>query len=265
MSSPNVAKSLPSFYATRPLRCKREEWVSPCIAGMMSLPWLVMYGVSRWRKRAEPRKVKPAMTSAPPITTLFVDVGNVLLTDSWGPLMRQKAVDTFGIDISDVAKRSQLTFEGYEEGKMTLDEYLTWVVFHEDRSFSRAALTEFMLAQSEAHPEMLDLMRTLKTRYGLKIVVVTNDGREFIVHRIQRFGLKEFVDFFVVSCFVQSRKPETRIYQLALDMVQVDPKEVAYIDDQILFVEVAESLGLHGIHHTSYASTRAALAAFGLS
>jgi putative hydrolase of the HAD superfamily len=240
----------------------------PCVAGMMSPPWLPMPGVSRWRKLAEPRKVKHAMTSAPPITTLFIDVGNVLLTDSWGPVMRQRAVDTFGIDIADiadVAKRSQLTFEGYEEGKMTLNEYLTWVVFHEERSFSRAALTEFMLAQSEAHPEMLDLMRTLKTRYGLKIVVVTNDGREFIVHRIQRFGLKEFVDFFVVSCFVQSRKPATRIYQLALDMAQVDPKEVVYIDDQRLFVEVAESLGLHGIHHSSYESTRAALAAFGLS
>jgi putative hydrolase of the HAD superfamily len=49
------------------------------------------------------------MTRTPPITTLFVDVGNVLLTDSWGPGMRQKAVDTFGIDISEVAKRSQLT------------------------------------------------------------------------------------------------------------------------------------------------------------
>ena len=237
----------------------------PCVAGMMSPPWLATHGVSRWRGLAEPRKVTHAMTSAPPITTLFVDVGNVLLTDSWGPAMRQKAVDTFGFDFADVAKRSQLTFEGYEEGKVTLDEFLTWVVFHEERPFSRAALTEFMLAQSEAHPEMLDLMRTLKTRYGLKIVVVTNDGREFIVHRIQRFGLKAFVDFFVVSCFVQSRKPETQIYQLALDLAQVDPREVIYIDDQRLFVEVAESLGLHGIHHTSYASTRAALAAFGLS
>ena len=104
------------------------------------------------------------MTRAPPITTVFVNVGNVLLTDSWGPVMRQKAVDTLGIDIANVAKQSQLTFEGYKEGKVTLDEYLTWVVFHEKRFFSRAALTEFMLAQSEAHPEMLDLMRTLKTR-----------------------------------------------------------------------------------------------------
>lgn len=174
--------------------------------------------MSRWRKLAELRKVTQAMTRAPPITTVFVNVGNVLLTDSWGPVMRQKAVDTLGIDIANVAKQSQLTFEGYKEGKVTLDEYLTWVVFHEKRFFSRAALTEFMLAQSEAHPEMLDLMRTLKTRYGLKIVVVTNDGREFIVHRIQRFGLKAFVDVFVVSCFVQSRKPATQIYQLALDL-----------------------------------------------
>jgi hypothetical protein len=39
---------------------------------------------------------------------------------------------------------------------------------------------------------------------------------------------------------------------------------VVYLDDQELFVEVARSLGLHGIHHTSYAATRAAVAALGL-
>ncbi len=33
----------------------------------------------------EPRKVEPGMTSSPPIATLFIDVGHVLLTDSWGP------------------------------------------------------------------------------------------------------------------------------------------------------------------------------------
>jgi putative hydrolase of the HAD superfamily len=48
-------------------------------------------------------------------------------------------------------------------------------------------------------------------------------------------------------------------------MAQVDPQEVVYIDDQILFVEVAWILGINGIHRTSYASTRAALAAFGLA
>ena len=205
------------------------------------------------------------MAPSQAITTLFVDVGHVLLTDSWGPAMRQKALEIFQFDLADVAKRSQLTFEGYEEGNISLDEYLTWVVFHEERAFTREAVTAFMLAQSQPVPEMLDLVRALKARYGLKVVVVTNDGREFIVHRIKQFGLKEFVDCFIVSCFVHARKPETAIYRMALDIAQVEPTEVVYVDDQALFVEVAQRLGMHGIHHTSYDTTRAALATFGLS
>jgi putative hydrolase of the HAD superfamily len=205
------------------------------------------------------------MSTPPRISTLFIDIGNVLLTDSWGPAMRQKAVEVFGFDFAEVAKRSQLTFEGYEEGQVTLDEYLNWVIFHEERSFSREALIEFMLAQSESHSKMIDLVRTLKARYGLKVVVVTNDGREFLVHRVKQFRLKEIVDFFVVSCFVHYRKPEPEIYRMALGMAQADPREVVYIDDQELFVEVAQSLGINSIHHTGYETTRAALDALGLS
>ncbi len=205
------------------------------------------------------------MAQASAITTVFIDVGNVLLTDSWGPAMRQKALEHFSFDLAEVADRSRLTFEGYEEGKISLEEYLDWVVFHQERSFSRKALIDFMLAQSQPHPAMLDLFRVLKTRYGLKVVVVTNDGRDFATHRIRQFGLTEFVDFFVVSCFVHCRKPETEIYRLALDLSQTPPARVVYIDDQLLFVEVAQRLGMHGIHHTDYASTRVALEALGLS
>lgn len=52
---------------------------------------------------------------------------------------------------------------------------------------------------------------------------------------------------------------------MALGIAQVDPEEVVYIDDQALFVEVAQSLGMRGIHHTDYAATRAALAELGLT
>jgi putative hydrolase of the HAD superfamily len=199
------------------------------------------------------------------ITTLFIDLGNVLLTDSWNPAMRQKAVEQFGFDFAEVAKRSQLTFEGYEEGNISLEEYLDWVVFHEQRSFSREAITAFMLAQSQPYPEIIELVRSLRARYRLKVAVVTNDGREFLTHRVKQFGLKELVDFFIVSCFVHCRKPEVEIYRMALGIAQVDPEEVVYIDDQALFVEVAQSLGMHGIQHTGYAATRAALAALGLT
>lgn len=199
------------------------------------------------------------------ITTLFLDLGKVLLTDSWGPGMRQNAVDRFGFDFSEVADRSRLTFEVYEEGKISLDQYLDWVVFDRDRSFLRDDLTQFMLAESESHPDMIDLIRTLKRRYGLRVAVVTNDGREFAEYRIQHFGLAEFIDFFIVSCFVHCRKPDPEIYRIALDVGQVSPSQVLYIDDQAMFVEVAMQLGMQGIHHTDYDTTRAQLATFGLS
>jgi putative hydrolase of the HAD superfamily len=138
-------------------------------------------------------------------------------------------------------------------------------VFDRPRSFSQQDPKAFMLAQSQAHPEVIALVRTLKARYGLKIAVVTNDGREFIVHRIQRYRLAEFVDYFIVSCFVHCRKPDPAIYRLALDIGQTSPLQVLYIDDQAMFVEVAQDLGMRGIHHTEYASTRIELEAFGLS
>ena len=37
-------------------------------------------------------------------------------------------------------------------------------------------------------------------------------------------------------------------------------EQVVYIDDQPLFVQVAEGLGIRGIRHTDYQSTRAQLA-----
>jgi putative hydrolase of the HAD superfamily len=205
------------------------------------------------------------MISAAPITTLFLDLGNVLLTDSWSATLRQRAVEAFAFDVTEVAKRSQLAFEAYELGKLSLDDFLDTVVFYRPQSFSRVELKEFMLAQSQAYPDMLVLIRELKKRYRLKIVVVNNDGHDFIEYRIRRFGLAEFVDIFVVSCFVHYRKPDPDIYRLALDISYTRPEQALYLDDQALFVETAGRLGIRGICHTSYSSTRAALALLGLS
>ncbi len=111
---------------------------------------------------------------------------------------------------------------------------------------------------------MIDLIRALKQQHKLKIAVVNNEGRELNESRIQTFQLGSFVDFFISSCFVHVRKPDEDIYRIALDIAQVPPDQVAYLDDRLMFVQIAETLGIHGIHHTNYASTRARLASLGL-
>ena len=121
-----------------------------------------------------------------------------------------------------------------------------------------------MFAQSQPYPEMIELVRNLKARHRLRIAVVNNEARELNSHRIHRFKLDEFVDFFISSCFVHFRKPDADIFRLALDIAQVPAEQVLYIDDQPLFIQVAEGLGIRGIRHMDYLSTCGALASFGL-
>jgi putative hydrolase of the HAD superfamily len=189
-------------------------------------------------------------------TTLFLDVGGVFLTNGWDHHMREKAAQKFLLNYEDMNSRHALTFDTYEIGKITLDEYLKRVVFYQSRSFSLDEFKEFMFTQSQSYPEMIQLLRDIKSRYSLKTVVVSNEGRELMEQRIQRFRLKEFIDFFICSGFVGLRKPDEEIYRIALDSAQVDPKEVIYIDDRSMLVEIGNQLGLQSIQHISFEQTK---------
>ena len=204
------------------------------------------------------------MKSALPITTLFLDIGGVLLTNGWDHHARKRAATHFKLELAEMEDRHHLTFDTYEEGKLTLKEYLGRVVFYEERPFTRAQFRHFMFAQSKPYPRMIELFRKLKGRYGLKIVVVSNEARELNCHRIRRFKLDGFVDSFISSCFVHLRKPDADIFRLALDIAQTPAREVVYIENTPMFVQIAEGLGIRSILHTDYISTCAKLASFGL-
>ena len=72
-----------------------------------------------------------------PITTLFLDVGGVLLTNGWDHHARKRAATKFKLDLAEMEDRHHLTFDTYDEGKLTLEEYLERVVFYEERSLLR--------------------------------------------------------------------------------------------------------------------------------
>lgn len=197
------------------------------------------------------------------VTTLFLDIGGVLLTNGWDRAARRRAAETFSLDLSEMEERHHLTFDTYEEGKLTLDEYLDRTVFYEARSFDRQTFKDFMYAQTEAYPDMIELVCYIKKRYGIKIAIVNNEGRELNEYRIRKFGLDKFVDFFISSCFVHFRKPDADIFRIALDIALVKPEEVLYIDDRAMFVSVAEGLGINGFRHQSFEATQNYLGSIG--
>ena len=198
------------------------------------------------------------------ITTLFLDVGDVLLNDGWDHHARRRAAKNFKLPWAEMEARHRLTFETHEEGKLTFEEYLDLVVFYEKRPFTRAQFRRFMFAQSKACPRMIELVSQLKERYRLKIAVVSNESREVNAYRIRKFKLGGFVDFFISSCFVHIRKPDADIFRLALDIAQVPARQVVYIDNTPMFVQIAEGLAIRSIVHADYTSTCAKLTSFGL-
>jgi putative hydrolase of the HAD superfamily len=204
------------------------------------------------------------MRNAFAITCVFLDIGGVLLTNGWDHQARKRAARQFQVELAEIEDRHHLTFDTYEEGKLTLEEYLGRVVFYRKRPFTRAQFRRFMFAQSKAYPEMIELVRGLKSKYGMKLVVVSNEGRELNAHRIREYKLDRFVDSFISSCFVHVRKPDADIFRLALDVAQAPAQCVVYIENTPMFVQVAEGLGIRSILHTDYGSTCAKLASFGL-
>jgi putative hydrolase of the HAD superfamily len=207
-----------------------------------------------------------ANTTSAPVTALFLDVGGVMLTNGWDRKAREAAAKQFGLDLDDLNDRHRMTFDTYETGKLSLEEYLKSSVFYKDRPFTIDAFRNFMFDQSVTYPEMIDLIKALKEKYKLRIAVVNNEGRELNEHRIKTYKLNEFVDFFISSCFVHFRKPDADIWKVALDIAQVPREEVVYIDDRPMFVQVAQGLGLRGIvhNHRNVAQTKEVLEGMGL-
>jgi putative hydrolase of the HAD superfamily len=70
--------------------------------------------------------------------------------------------------------------------------------------------------------------------------------------------------FLFPLAIVHLRKPDADIFSLRLDTVQGSARQVVYIENTPMFVEIAEGLEIRSILHTDYKSTCVKLASLGL-
>lgn len=176
------------------------------------------------------------------IRALFWDVGGVLLTNAWDHQERDQAVVRFLLSKSEFEARHQELVPAFEEGKLTLDDYLERVVFYEPRTFSKEDFKQFLFSLSRPKLQSLELARALHAKYVMG--TINNESRELNQYRIENCGLTDIFDLFVSSCFVGLRKPDERIYRLALDLTQHTADECCFIDDRLVNIEAATKVGM---------------------
>lgn len=175
------------------------------------------------------------------IRALFWDVGGVLLSNAWDHEERDQAVERFLLSKTEFEERHKELVPMFEEGKLTVDEYLERVIFYQPRTFTREEFKQFMFSLSKPKPQSLELARSLSTKYFMG--TINNESRELNEYRIRSFNLTDYFDVFVSSCYVALRKPDDRIYKLALDITQHAPEECCFIDDRPSNIEGAMKAG----------------------
>jgi len=201
----------------------------------------------------------------PEITTMFWDVGRVLLSNGWDIDARAAAMRKFQIDADDFEARHKLVDEAWECGRITLDGYLDSTLFYRPRAFTAAEFRDFMFAQSQDSPDGHQVADEIARSERYMMYTLNNEAAELNLYRIRRFGLRKSFSAFFSSCYLGTRKPGVEIYRKALDVTQREPAECVFIDDRAENLVSARQLGMHTIQFQDGAQLRSELGKLGMA
>lgn len=200
------------------------------------------------------------------VSTILWDIGGVLLTNGWDRQQRDAVIARFGLDSAGFERRHSAIDQAWERDEIGVDEYLRQTVFFEPRTFTPSEFIEAMRAQSALLPDSgIGILRRLSASQQYVLATVNNEARALNEFRLKKFNLLDEFDAFFSSCYLGLRKPDRKIFQIALDVLQRDPEHAVFIDDRAENVAAAVSLGIHGIRYRGSAQLAEDLAALGIS
>lgn len=196
------------------------------------------------------------------IRHIFFDIGGVLGSNGWDHEQRERAVERFDLKAEDFEWRHKEVIGEWEEGRITIDEYLEIAVFHTPRKFSREEFIEFMYSQSIPDEATISIARQLSRQAGYTLMTLNNEAEELNRHRIEKFGISQIFEAFLSSCWLGVRKPLRRFYNRGLGIAHADAATSLFIDDRQQNLISAGTLGMNVILFRSASQLRSDLERF---
>lgn len=173
------------------------------------------------------------------VSCIIFDFFDVVHTDH-----QKRWMQKYGLTQSeDIADASRL----FDTGAISYRELLGRLA---RASGSTSEDVEQELAELSAPDyDVIDLIRTLRAS-GYRMGLLSNTATEVIQPLLAQHALEPLFDQVVVSGEVGIKKPDPRIFELTLSLLDRQPAEALFIDDNPENVRAAQGLGMHGIHHT---------------
>jgi epoxide hydrolase-like predicted phosphatase len=183
------------------------------------------------------------------IRAIFFDLGGVIVrTEYQAP--RQRLAEQFGMDYEDIEK---IVFGSPSAARASVGEIAEDEHWHNVMKILKLPVSEIDRVKDEffggdiIDRNLLEFMRSLKPRYKVGAISNAWSGLRAFMER-EKFA--DVFDAIVISAEVKVAKPAEKIYRIALDQLQVKPKEAVFVDDVLENIEASEKLGMKGIHFT---------------
>jgi putative hydrolase of the HAD superfamily len=198
-------------------------------------------------------------------TTLIVDWGGVLTGDMRTLVRKWTDADGIDLDSYSAAMRDWLgdaaglearfnPVHALERGEISVPDFQTHLAealsARTGVAIEADGLLERMFRHFEHAADMTGLVRRAHSA-GITTALLSNSwGNEY-----PRDGWADMFDVVVISGEVGMRKPERRIFEHTLNLLDRAPSECVFVDDLRHNITAAVEVGMIGILHTSYEMT----------
>jgi putative hydrolase of the HAD superfamily len=185
-----------------------------------------------------------------PIRAVIFDLGGVVMDSPLHAIAayeREAGAPAGSVNRLVVATGANGAWSRLERGELGLEAF--YPLFDAECAaagfrLSARAMMERIALHAQPRPRMLAAIRSLRAR-GLRTAALTNnwasDGDA------AREWLRPHFDVVVESALEGIRKPDPRIYQIALERVGAPPAEAVFLDDIGRNLKPARALGMHTI------------------
>jgi epoxide hydrolase-like predicted phosphatase len=180
------------------------------------------------------------------LRAIFFDFGGVIMrTEFQAP--RQRLAERLNMEYEDLVR---LVFESETSrkasiGAVTVNEHWAAVVKKLKRPASEAQIIrDEFFGGDVIDLELINTIRSLRGKYKIGLISnAWNDLRSFIAK--EKFA--DIFDTMTISAEVGTVKPDAKIYQLALEQLQVPAEAALFVDDFAANIEGCEKVGMKGL------------------
>jgi putative hydrolase of the HAD superfamily len=188
------------------------------------------------------------MSGASPFDAILFDVGGVMLTNGWDHNERAVVLKQFDLDRAAFEARHEKPYDAWERDTISVYDYLNAAIFYEARNFTADDFIEAMKAQSVPIPaNAMPVLKEIAGGSKYLVGLLNNESRLLHEYRMEKYGLKSYLDVQLSSCYLGMRKPDADIYRRAIDIVGRPAERILFIDDRAGNADAARAAGMQAI------------------